>query len=82
MRDHARRGAVERPPSGPQRAQRRTRAQGPVDVVLVSEDVADHDGIREYEQAREIVKSPYPIFACPGNHDKRAALKAARHAAR
>src|SRR5215831_3518466 len=48
----------------------------PPDAVLVTGDIADHGLPHEYEQARGILaSSPYPVFACPGNHDGRAAFR-------
>lgn len=48
---------------------------GPIDAVLVTGDIADHGALEEYRLAREILKSPYPVFDCPGNHDVRAAYR-------
>jgi 3',5'-cyclic AMP phosphodiesterase CpdA len=50
-------------------------APGPIDAVLVTGDIADHGEPGEYRLAREILKSRYPVFDCPGNHDKRAAYR-------
>lgn len=50
-------------------------APGPVDAVVVTGDIADHGELGEYRLAREILKSRYPVFTCPGNHDKRAAYR-------
>jgi Icc protein len=48
----------------------------PMDAVLVTGDIADHGLPTEYEQARTILaSSPYPVFACPGNHDTRDAFR-------
>jgi 3',5'-cyclic-AMP phosphodiesterase len=49
----------------------------PVDVVLVTGDIADHGLPEEYEQARKILDSPLPLFTCPGNHDVRRAYREA-----
>ncbi|WP_158892294.1 phosphodiesterase [Amycolatopsis anabasis] len=43
----------------------------PVDAVLVTGDIADHGLAAEYRQARALLSLPYPVFHCPGNHDKR-----------
>lgn len=43
----------------------------PVDVVLVTGDIADHGTEKEYEQARELLDLPVPVLFCPGNHDVR-----------
>lgn len=44
----------------------------PVDVVLVTGDVADHGAEAEYHEAARIFASwPRPILMCPGNHDVR-----------
>jgi Icc protein len=50
-------------------------APGPIDAVLVTGDIADPGELGEYGLAREILKSRYPVFTCPGNHDKRAAYR-------
>jgi 3',5'-cyclic-AMP phosphodiesterase len=42
-----------------------------VDAVLVSGDIADHGEPAEYEQAREVLRSPHRVLTCPGNHDVR-----------
>jgi 3',5'-cyclic-AMP phosphodiesterase len=42
-----------------------------VDAVLVSGDIADHGTPAEYEQARELLRSPHRVLTCPGNHDVR-----------
>ncbi|MGH3763092.1 phosphodiesterase [Actinophytocola sp.] len=42
-----------------------------IDAVLVTGDIADHGEPAEYEQARKILSSPYPVLTCPGNHDVR-----------
>jgi Icc protein len=46
------------------------------DAVLISGDLADHGADDEYEQLRELV-APLgaPLYALPGNHDDRAALR-------
>jgi Icc protein len=48
---------------------------GPIDAVLVTGDITDHGQPAEYEQARKILSSPYPVLFCPGNHDVRAAYR-------
>jgi 3',5'-cyclic AMP phosphodiesterase CpdA len=46
------------------------------DAVLVSGDLADHGGDDEYEQVRELLAPlEAPLYALPGNHDDRAALR-------
>jgi 3',5'-cyclic-AMP phosphodiesterase len=42
-----------------------------VDAVLVSGDIADHGTPAEYEEARELLRSPHRVLTCPGNHDVR-----------
>jgi len=47
-------------------------------AVLLTGDVADHGTPREYALAREILAAlPCPVYAIPGNHDEREALRAA-----
>ncbi|GAA1345998.1 metallophosphoesterase [Saccharothrix algeriensis] len=50
---------------------------GPVDAVLVTGDIADHGLAAEYEQAREHLRSRYPVLLLPGNHDERGGFRAA-----
>jgi 3',5'-cyclic-AMP phosphodiesterase len=46
------------------------------DAVLMSGDVADHAADGEYELARELLERlGVPVFALPGNHDGRDALR-------
>ncbi len=48
------------------------------DAVLVSGDVAEHGAPREYRLAsEEIGKLGVPVHVLPGNHDDRAAMRAA-----
>lgn len=50
----------------------------PLEAVLVTGDIADHGLPAEYEQARALLAtSPYPVFPCPGNHDRRPAYRQA-----
>ena len=49
--------------------------RAPLDVVLVTGDVADHGLPGEYEQARSLLTGPWPVLICPGNHDERAAFR-------
>lgn len=53
------------------------RAHGPKpDAVLVSGDLADHATDEEYEQLRQLLDLlAAPIYALPGNHDDRTALR-------
>jgi 3',5'-cyclic-AMP phosphodiesterase len=44
----------------------------PVDVVLITGDLADHGAEAEYERLRGLVDLPVPVLLCPGNHDVRA----------
>jgi 3',5'-cyclic-AMP phosphodiesterase len=49
----------------------------PVDVVLLTGDIADHGLPEEYDAARVLVSScARPVLTCPGNHDERAAYRA------
>jgi 3',5'-cyclic-AMP phosphodiesterase len=43
----------------------------PVDVVLVTGDLADHGTEIEYERMRGLVDLPVPVLFGPGNHDIR-----------
>ncbi|MBX6354431.1 MAG: phosphodiesterase [Micromonosporaceae bacterium] len=43
----------------------------PVDVVLVTGDIADHGAEAEYKQARDLIDLSVPTLFCPGNHDRR-----------
>jgi len=43
----------------------------PVDVVLVTGDIADHGRAAEYEEAAKVLTAPAPLLLCPGNHDIR-----------
>jgi 3',5'-cyclic-AMP phosphodiesterase len=47
----------------------------PVDVVLITGDIADHGRPAEYEEARKALGCPYPLLMCPGNHDERRAYR-------
>ncbi|MFI6090597.1 metallophosphoesterase [Streptomyces sp. NPDC051218] len=49
----------------------------PVDALLVTGDVADHGTEAEYEEAARILKAPFPVLTCPGNHDARPAYRKA-----
>ena len=49
--------------------------RAPLDVVLVTGDVADHGLPGEYEQARSLLTGPWPVLICPGNHDDRATFR-------
>lgn len=49
--------------------------QLPVDVVILSGDVADNGAAAEYAQAREVFASPHQVLAFPGNHDVRAEFR-------
>jgi 3',5'-cyclic AMP phosphodiesterase CpdA len=48
---------------------------GHLDAVLVTGDIADHGLTAEYEEARKVLSSRYPLFMCPGNHDERRAYR-------
>lgn len=47
----------------------------PVDVVLVTGDLADHGTEAEYERVRRLIDLPVPVLFCPGNHDVREAYR-------
>jgi 3',5'-cyclic AMP phosphodiesterase CpdA len=49
--------------------------QRPVDVVVVTGDIADHGLVAEYEQASELLAGPAPVLTTPGNHDDRAVFR-------
>lgn len=49
---------------------------GPVDVVLVTGDIADHGKPDEYEEAARCLDLPYEVLVLPGNHDVRSAFAA------
>ncbi|MFD0021517.1 metallophosphoesterase [Streptomyces sp. NPDC058382] len=49
----------------------------PVDALLVTGDIADHGAESEYEEAARILTAPFPVLACPGNHDARPAYRKA-----
>ncbi|MFE7563672.1 metallophosphoesterase [Kitasatospora sp. NPDC057500] len=44
---------------------------GPLDVVLVTGDLADHGLAAEYREVAEVLASRHPVLLCPGNHDVR-----------
>ncbi|WP_069811938.1 metallophosphoesterase [Streptomyces sp. TP-A0874] len=48
-----------------------------VDALLVTGDIADHGAEGEYEEATRILKAPFPVLTCPGNHDARPAYRKA-----
>ncbi|NBE50838.1 phosphodiesterase [Streptomyces boluensis] len=48
-----------------------------VDAVLVTGDIADHGTEAEYEEAARILRAPFPVLTCPGNHDVRAPYRKA-----
>ncbi len=47
----------------------------PLDAVVVTGDIADHGLPEEYEEARKVLATPYPLITCPGNHDVRDAYR-------
>jgi Icc protein len=50
-------------------------APGPIDVVLVTGDIADHGSPDEYEEAQvllDLADLPSLVLLLPGNHDSRA----------
>jgi 3',5'-cyclic AMP phosphodiesterase CpdA len=53
-------------------------AIGPLDGVLVTGDVSDDGSAESYDLAnRELARLGLPVYAVPGNHDNRAAFRAA-----
>ena len=51
---------------------------GRVDALLVTGDIAEHGAEAEYEEvARILGDAPFPVLACPGNHDSRAPYRKA-----
>jgi 3',5'-cyclic-AMP phosphodiesterase len=47
-------------------------APGPIDVLLVTGDIADHGQADEYADARKLLdRIPFPVLVLPGNHDVR-----------
>jgi 3',5'-cyclic AMP phosphodiesterase CpdA len=53
----------------------------PVDVVLVTGDIADHGSPEEYAEAAAVLgewPGPAPIYLCIGNHDVRSAYAVLR----
>ena len=41
-----------------------------LDLVMVTGDIADHGRAEQYEiAAAAFARLPFPVFACPGNHD-------------
>jgi Icc protein len=53
------------------------RMRTPVDVVVVTGDIADHGLADEYERVRKLVDLPVPVLYCPGNHDRREPFRTA-----
>lgn len=49
----------------------------PVDALLVTGDITDHAAEAEYEEAVRLLDVPFPVLACPGNHDARPAYRKA-----
>jgi Icc protein len=49
----------------------------PVDGLLVTGDIADHGQVDEYEEAARLLSVPFPVLACPGNHDVRTVYRKA-----
>jgi Icc protein len=47
----------------------------PVDAIVITGDIADHGDTAEYQQARALLRSRYPTFTCPGNHDDRVGFR-------
>jgi 3',5'-cyclic-AMP phosphodiesterase len=43
----------------------------PVDVILVTGDIADRGRPAEYDDAAKVLTAPAPVLLCPGNHDQR-----------
>ncbi len=47
----------------------------PLDLILVTGDIADHGEPAEYAEAREVLKADVPVLILPGNHDHRDAFR-------
>jgi 3',5'-cyclic AMP phosphodiesterase CpdA len=47
------------------------------DALLVTGDIADRGDPDAYRAAAELLHVPFPVLACPGNHDSRGPLRAA-----
>ncbi|MEO3751768.1 metallophosphoesterase [Streptomyces sp. B6B3] len=47
----------------------------PIDALLVTGDIADHGAPAEYAEAADLLAAPFPVLACPGNHDDRTAYR-------
>ncbi|WP_020576664.1 metallophosphoesterase [Actinopolymorpha alba] len=47
----------------------------PVDALLVTGDIADNGDLSEYDEAAALLAAPFPVLACPGNHDIRPAYR-------
>ncbi|MGH4032219.1 metallophosphoesterase [Actinomycetota bacterium Odt1-20B] len=50
---------------------------GPLDALLVTGDIADHGAESEYAEAAALLKAPFPVLTCPGNHDRRGPYRTA-----
>jgi len=49
-----------------------------LDLVVVTGDIADHGRAEQYEiAAAAFARLPFPVFACPGNHDFDSSFRAA-----
>ena len=60
------------------RAMDRLRALAtPPDALLVTGDIADHGDPAEYREVASLLEAPFPVFALPGNHDRRGAMRTA-----
>jgi len=46
-----------------------------IDAVLVTGDIADHGEPAEYEEAAQVLTSPFLVITCPGNHDVPASYR-------
>ncbi|MET7639092.1 metallophosphoesterase [Streptomyces sp. NPDC005438] len=46
-----------------------------VDALLVTGDIADHGAEEEYREAARLLRLPFPVLTCPGNHDDRATYR-------
>ncbi|MFD6948489.1 metallophosphoesterase [Nocardiopsis sp. TSRI0078] len=51
-------------------------AQAP-DALLVTGDIAEHATAEEYQEAARLLDLPFPVLACPGNHDDRGMMREA-----
>src|SRR5690349_10918662 len=42
---------------------------GRIDAIVVTGDITNNGLPEEHEQASKVLRSPLPLYTCPGNHD-------------